>query len=233
MIVCPLTLDECNKVIVPSPRTAFIMAPSKQKTTPELRQVIDKVESVLSEHSFDHIEGAELVDYGDYLCSICKSILACPVGIAVSSVDIPADTLSNILWEMGLMQGFGKPVILLAHQRRGLPSDFARHFVIFFKHRGYVNKFGALLESLIAREGYYSDTLGDLAFEAGDYEKAGKYYQDAYLIGEDARTLDKIRRLGDNLREHDGIPAGYKKRLLDGLSTFQREVLRARAKQTA
>ncbi|MBI2933982.1 MAG: hypothetical protein HYY29_00265 [Chloroflexi bacterium] len=228
MVICPLTLDECNKAIPPLPRTAFIMAPSADKTPPVLEKVINSLISSLEQYSMSYIFGAELVDVGDFLCSICKHIQGTVLGVAVSSTDLPAGTAGNIFWEMGLMQGFGKPVILVTDDRRNLPSDFARSYSIFFNQPNYMRKFKSLLQAINGRERYYSETLADLALNSGDYEKAARYLREAYLIGKDELILGKIRVLGKSLRAERSIPDGYKKRLIDQLSVFTREVSRKR-----
>lgn len=226
MIICPLTSDECTKPIVPLPKTALIMAPSEEKTTRGLRQIIDNIISTLSNYPLKHIEGSKIVDYGDYVCSICTKIQGCPFGVAISSVDIPRDALSNIFWEMGLMQGFGKPVILFVDEKKHLPSDFVRHFTIFLDKPDHLSYFKKLIKALSDREEYYSDILGDTAYEAGDYEKAGRYYKEAYLIGNSNNILRKINKLIRTLKNATDIPAGFKKRLLEDLITFKTEASR-------
>lgn len=222
MIICPLTSDECNKLITPFPRTVFIMSPSKEKTTPESSRIIENIKSVLTKHSLKYIEGTMLVDYGDYLCSICRHILGCTFGIAIASIDIPRPTLCNIFWEMGLMEGFGKPVVLFLDKSINLPSDFTRTFAIFFDRRNYSRKFSSLLRKLKERRSYYSDVLGDVALRVGDYEKAGKYFQEAYLIGERSEDIRKIEQLIETLERDKKIHPGFKRRLHQNLLAFKK-----------
>jgi len=200
------------------------MSPSKEKTTPELQEVIENIKSILGKHSLKHIEGATLIDYGDYLCSICKHILGCTFGIAISSIDIPPPTLCNIFWEKGLMEGFGKPVVLFLDKSIDLPSDFTRTFAIFFDRRDYLEKFNNLLQKLKERREYYSDVLGDIAFRAGDYEKSAKYFQEAYLIGEKSEDMRKIEQLIEALEGDMSIPPGFKKRIHHSLLAFKKGI---------
>ncbi len=224
MIICPLTLDECSKLITPFPKTAFIMSPSRKKTTPELQEVIENIKSTLNKHSLKYIEGSTIIDYGDYLCSICKYILGCTFGVAVSSIDISKSTLCNIFWEKGLMEGFGKPVVLLLDKNRNLPSDFVRTFTIFFDRKDYLKKFSGLIQRLKERRKYYSDVLGDIAFQSGDYEKAGRYFQEAYLIEENPEDMKKIEQLVKTLEKTTNIPPGFKKRLHQNLLAFKKGI---------
>lgn len=226
MIICPLTSDECNKLITPFPKTAFIMSPSEKKTTSELQEVIKNIKFTLAKHSLKYIEGSKIVDYGDYLCSICKHILGCTFGIAISSIDISKPTLCNIFWEKGLMEGFGKPVILFLDENINLPSDFARTFTIFFDRKDYLKKFSDLLQKLKERRKYYSDILGDIALRAGDYEKAGRYFQEAYLIEEKPEDMKKIEQLIRALERAANIPPGFKERLHQSLLAFKKGIER-------
>lgn len=224
MIICPLTTDECSKVITPYPKTCFLMTPSKEKTTPELKKVIDSIKSTIKKYSLEYIEGAKIIDYGDYLCSICNHILGCSFGIAISSKDIRPPTLCNIFWETGLMQGFGKPVILFLDKRLNLPSDFTRTFTIFFDRDNYLEKFRKLLKKLMERRNYYSNVLGDIALKVGDYEKAGRYFQEAYLIEENKKDMKKIEQLIETLEKDTNIHSGFKERLHKNLLAFKKGV---------
>jgi len=224
MIICPLTSDECPKLIPPLPKTVFIMSPSKKKTTPELKEVIENIKSALEQHSLKYIEGSAIIDYGDYLCSICRRILGCTFGIAISSIDISKPTLCNIFWEKGLMEGFGKPVVLFLDKNINLPSDFTRTFTIFFDRKNYLRKFSDLLQTLKELRKHYSDVLGDIALRAGDYEKAGKYYQEAYLIEENPEDMKKIGQLIKTLGKAANIPSGFKERLHQSLLAFKKGI---------
>jgi len=224
MIICPLTSDECSKLITPLPKTVFIMSPSKKNTTPKLQGIIQHIKSALDQHSLKYIEGATIIDYGDYLCSICKHILGCTFGIAISSDDIPRPTLCNIFWEIGIMQGFGKPVVLFVDTSESLPSDFVRNYAVFFNRRDYVRKFHALLRKLGQLRDHYSNVLGDVALEAGDYEKAGRYFQEAYLIGEKLEDMKKIDQLIETLRTNTNTPLGFKQRLQQNLLAFKKGI---------
>jgi len=222
MRICPLTSDECTKLITPLPKTILLMTPSKEKTTPELKELVDNIKKIIEKHSFKYIEGAEIIKYGDFVCSICSHILGCCLGIAISKAGIPPSTLCNIFWEKGLMEGFGKPVILFVDDDKYLPSDFKRTFAVFTEKKDYVKRFDALVKDLtgIERRHYYSNVLGDIAFEAGDYEKAGVYYQEAYLIQEKQEDLKKIKNLINLLKELPEEYEGFKDRLQRNLLSF-------------
>lgn len=203
------------------------MCPSEEKRTLRCKQVLGSIFRVLSKLNYEVIDGSEIVAYGDYFCAICTALQACPLGVAVASGDMSMSTLANIFAEAGLMQGFGKPVIMFVDKKENLPSDFIRHFEVFYSSKGYSSKFKRLLKQIDNLEDYYSRLLADRAYEAGDYEKAAKYYQEAYLIGAKPKTLEKLETLVLTLRSSRRIPKGYKKRLLDGATLFHEEAKRS------
>jgi len=84
VIICPLNNSECPQKIVPLPKTVFIMSPSDEKMPPLLKPVLQEIIKVLTKHSFKYIEGAKIVEYGDFVCSICKKIQGTAFGIAIS-----------------------------------------------------------------------------------------------------------------------------------------------------
>jgi hypothetical protein len=224
MVICPLQLNECTTFISPKPKTVFIMAPSDSSKTTKCRQVLKEVNISLSKNGFVPLEGAKIVEYGDYFCSICRNLQSCAFGIALVNEDIPIRTVANIFVEAGLMQGFGKPVILLIDRKTNLPSDYIRTFVVYSNKKNYMSKFMELMKRIMDLEHYYSDQLGHFALRAGDYEKACKYYQEAFLIGANRSTLDKIREIISELKSQKDIPDSYKKRLVESAEHFCKAV---------
>lgn len=212
MVICPLTSDECSKKIIPSSKTAFIISPSTTNQPTKMPEVIMAIYRELKKAGFKPIEGASLVDYGDFVCSICKSILSCPFGIAFAGKGVPDKTLCNIFWEIGLMQGFGKVVLLVADEALNLPSDFNRTFIILYNQINYVEKFRKSIQKLKDLPRYYMKVLAPIALDALDYEKAQKYYQDAYLFSANRRCLSELEKIKKS------ISGGKKSKQLDGMS---------------
>jgi hypothetical protein len=230
MIICPLTLDECSKPIVLRPGTVFLMTPSKAKRSDELKKVISRISSELRRQGFMPLDGCSLVDLGDTTCKICSTMQGCAMGIGFFHPDIPADTLSNIFWEMGINQGWGRPVLLVANKKEDLPSDFARGFCIFFENNlRYVAKLKELITTFKQREQYYADKLAADAILRADYEKAFRYYQDAFLISGNRSIITKIRKLKDMI-DSKRIPPDLKTRLTSIISGYLTDAARCSRK---
>jgi hypothetical protein len=224
MIICPLSQDECSKRIILRPKTAFLMTPSKTKRNDALKRVISRISSELQRQGFDFLDGCSLVELGGTVCKICSTMQGCAIGIGFYHPDIQADAVSNIFWEMGMLQGWGRPALLVATKKEDLPSDFTGESCIFYEDNNrYISKFRDLLTGFKEREKYYVEILADEAIRTADYEKAIKYYQEAYLISGNRQILNKMRRLKKDL-EARRLPIKLRKRLINTIDTFQKDV---------
>jgi hypothetical protein len=222
MRICPLTLDECNKIIELHVETAFIMAPSKDNSNKELEKVLNQIKDILSGNNYNFIEGSEVIDYGDYLCSICKNILGSSFGIMLLDKDVINKTIGNIFWETGLMSGFGKPVIQILDNKSNLSSDFVRNFTIFYNDKNYLDKFIKLFERIINLREYYSNVIAKVSLEAEDYEKAIWYIKEAYLIGGQEEDLNILKTIKETIANKEDVAANFKKRIVEDISKFIR-----------
>jgi len=220
MIICPLNTGECNRLIQPKVKTAFIMAPSTKYQTEDHKIVLHNIIRTLSDINYEIIEGSKIIRHGDYFCSICQTTQGCALGIAMVYDGLPIGTISNIYLETGLMQGFGKPVILFADKKKNLPSDYIRHYAVFFNSRGYLSRYRSLLGDIDKLSEDVYEYVGRFALKARDYEKAAKYYQEAYLIHPKQKTLITLESIISTLEKAKGIPRAYKQRLLDNIQYF-------------
>lgn len=134
MIICPLSQDECSKGIILRPKTAFLMTPSKAKRNNELKRVILRISSELKRQGFDFVDGCSLAELGGAFCKICSTMQGCAIGIGFYHPDVVGDALSNIFREIGMLQGWGRPVLLVATKKEDLPSDFSGEFCIFYEN---------------------------------------------------------------------------------------------------
>lgn len=223
MIICPLSNDECNKKITSREKSVFIISRSIKDSDKDLVTVMKNVFGILKKHKFRYVVGAELRSVGDYFCSICSHILGFSFGIAFFSIKFPVPSLCNIFMEKGLMNGFGRPVILFIDELSNLPSDFKREYVIAYNEKNYLKNFEKLIVKLKNIYVYYRD-LGDIAFSAGDFEKAARYYKEAWLIGGKGVVCKKVKDLIKKLKNGNINIDMIKKRTLDDLIAFKKLV---------
>ena len=148
MIMCPLNTGECNHPILPKPKTAFIMAPSAQHRNTEHKTVIKNIIACLKLGKYEVIDGSTLTKHGDYFCSICQCAQGCAIGVALVYDGLNVGTIGNIYLETGIMQSFGKPVILYVDKKINLPSDYIRNYAIFYGLKNYITKTNNLLSDI-------------------------------------------------------------------------------------
>ena len=174
MVICPLNTGECNRLILPKPKTVFVMAPSVKYQTDTSKIVLRNIIGGLSDLGYQIIEGSKIARHGDYFCSICQDTQGCAFGVAIVHDGLPVSTIGNIYLETGIMQGFGKPVILFVEKRKNLPSDYARHYAVFYNSRDYLSRYRSLLKDIVKLPENVYELVGQFAFQARDYEKAAK-----------------------------------------------------------
>lgn len=220
MIVCPLNTGECNRLILPKPRTVFVIAPSIRYQTADSKIVLSNIIKGLAGLNYSIIEGSKIVRHGDYFCSICQDLQGCAFGVAIVYDGLPVSTISNIYLETGIMQGFGKPIILLVDRKKNLPSDYIRHYAVFYNSKEYLSRYRSVLEDISQLPENVYEYVGQFAFKAKDFEKSAKYYQEAYLINPKPKTLGKIKSIASELEKATGIPTAYKQRLLENIQYF-------------
>lgn len=220
MIICPLNTGECNRLILPRPRTAFVMALSTRYQTDATKIVLRNIIKGLSDLSYEIMEGSAIVRHGDYFCSICQATQGCGLGVAMVHDGLPVGTISNIYLETGIMQGFGKPVILFVDKKKNLPSDYIRHYAVFYNSRDHLSRYKSLLEDIAKLPENVYEHVGQFAFKVRDYEKAAKYYKEAYLINPKQETLANLESIASALEKARGIPRAYKQRLLENIQYF-------------
>lgn len=224
MVICPLTSDECPKRVIPRLKDVFLMMPSVKNQPAALKPVVDKVQQILQGYSFTYTEGPSIIGIGDYLCDICQYIQGSAFGVAFVGEKIPSLTLCNIFWEKGLMEGFGKYVMLVADHKGSLPTNFARESTIFYYDPGYEPRLHDLIKRIMRLPEYHTDMVGDSALEAGDIEKAAKYFMDAYMIAGEPKYEHKIDNLIQIIENEEFNIAAFAKRILENLKTFKKGI---------
>lgn len=207
------------------------MTPSKSKRNTALSTAISRVSSAVKRKGLLPLDGCTLIDLGDTLCNICSTMQGCAMGIGFFHPEVPSDALSNIFWEMGLLQGWGRPVFLVANRKEDLPSDFTRDFCIFYETNSrYIQDFSELVQLIKEREQYYIKILADEAIQTADYEKAIKYYQEAFLINGNRQIISKMRKLKENIRSRH-VSQDLKTRLIGVIDGFLTDASRTQKKR--
>jgi|ERR1043166_5011910 hypothetical protein len=174
----PINGDATTTGIVSRPRTCFLMTQLGRPIPAILGEIRDSIIQVLKNYKMELIDADSVITGRDFLIKIWDLILGVPLGIAIIHKEMRPQTLANIFYEIGLMQAYGKDLLVIKTQRTRMPSDFARTEYIEFS-TDFVNRLGRFVESHLSNANYYAhmaDQLERNPLLAIDYLKR------AYLI---------------------------------------------------
>lgn len=224
MIICPLHGDECSKAIVPLPQQCFLMTALPRTPSRNLSEIRTVINQICSKLSFQVITATDIAGSRDFLCKICETTRSVSFGISLYLKEFDTTAIANIFLETGLMLGFGKPVFLIMEQGQKIPSDFSRTDCILFDSMNNLKvELNKKIDSILKLPQYYVGTLGDMAYEAKDYEKAAKYYIEAILISKDTFAITKLKNILTVLNRKSDI-SGLEKRLMQDINVFLRNL---------
>lgn len=222
MIICPLTSDECSKKLEPLPQKCFLMTALPDDPSEKLLKIRSTINKTCSSLSFDVITAEDIAGGADFLCKICKTIRSVSFGLSLYLKEFDINAISNIFLETGLMLGFGKPVYLIMEKGQKIPSDFSRTDCILFNSMNDLSsKLRQKVEGLLGLPKKYFNTVGDIALEVKDYEKAARYYTEAILISKDKNAESKLKSILSILERKKG-KTGLEMRLKQDVDVFLR-----------
>lgn len=203
---------------------------------PREQQMVTIVREILAASRFAAVTAGEVRRTSDFLHKIIEIIRGCGFGVAIFSDRMPARTLANIFFEIGVAGVFGKPVQLVWCGRNprssAAPTDFIRTEWIRYEP-GAEDRFRADVRDAINQIGegatYYTK-IGNVALEAldPDLELAFERFKQAVLIADDPEARRGIIRIRDRLsqaaRARRGDPAddmaSHRARLLQTVREF-------------
>ncbi len=81
---------------------------------------------LLLRHDIAVIDADSVVTGRDFLLKIWNLILAVPLGVAILHEKMRHQTRSNIFYELGVLQAYGKEILVVKTKAAKIPSDFVR-----------------------------------------------------------------------------------------------------------
>ena len=160
------------------PRTCFVMTQLGQPLPPGINEIQRRLTKNLENHRVSVIDANSVVTGRDFLLKVWSLIIGVPLGVAIISKEMTSQTYSNVFYELGLMQAYGKETLVIKTEGTTIPSDFVRTEYLEFN-----NNFDDLLEkylhTLFQQAEYYAyvaDQLENNPLLAIDYLRR------AYLI---------------------------------------------------
>lgn len=154
IVYSPITSEVLTDAIKLYPRSAFIMTQLGGTLPQELILIRKALKNNLHQNSFNDIDASSLMTGKDFLDKIWKIILGAPLGIAIITKDIQPKTLSNIYYELGIMDALGKETLIIKSKDYDIPSDFKRTEYLNFD-KNFKNEFQKFIKNLAEREDNY------------------------------------------------------------------------------
>ena len=121
---------------------------------PIVGEIREQVSSILSARDIKTIDANSVTTGKDFLLKIWRLIVGVPVGIAIVYKSMPKTTMSNVFYEVGLMQALGKETLIVKEPKAEVPSDFVRTEYGSF-NRGFDRRLNAFRQP--SGKGHYFD----------------------------------------------------------------------------
>jgi hypothetical protein len=180
--------DPYTQSIEYRPKTCFLVtqlgAPGKEVIT-----IRHSLARILNQSGIEVIDAGSVVTGKDFLLKIWSLILAVPLGIAILSENMPTSTVSNIFYELGVLQAYGKETLVIKTEAATIPSDFVRTEYLKYG-RGFKKNMNKFLKNFARTAEYYEKAAGQLQ---NNPLLSIDYLRRAYLISgnEDLRAKAK------------------------------------------
>ncbi len=175
-----------------APNTCFVMTQLGDDLCPHIVRIRKVVSRILNKYGIKEIDADSTTTGGDYMTKIWKQTFASPIGIAIISEGLTAETIGNIFYELGLMDSYGKETLVIKTPNCEIPSDLKRTEYIDAKKQ-YSRKIESFLHNVKERAEYYELVAEQI--EPGDPVQAIDYMRRAYLISGDTRIKTRASDL--------------------------------------
>lgn len=145
----------------------------------------------LKKRDFSDLDANSSIKGKDFLSKIWRQVLGVPMGIAIVTEDMKISTISNIFYEVGVLNALGKETIVIKSKEFIIPSDFIRTEYIEYDENFIVkiNKFLDEIEELAEHYDLMADELEANPVLTIDYFKR------AFLLNGDPIYFKKVRNL--------------------------------------
>ena len=191
----PIQYDPIDKPVVYSPRTCFIMTRLGEPVPEVISEIRLQLSEKLKSLSIKEVDASSIVTGRDFLMKIWYQILSVPIGIGIVDESMSAQTMSNIFYEVGVLQAYGKETLIIKTSKAKIPSDFIRTEYISYD-ANFQSRLDKYFETIFALEEYFLTMANQL-------EKnpllSIDYLRRAYLISGDEAHKNRIQKFSDAL----------------------------------
>lgn len=188
----PFEGDISSAPVKYSPKSCFVMTQLGDNLCPHIVRIRKVVSRLLKKYNLTEIDADSTTTGGDYMTKIWKQSFSSPIGIAIISEGLPARTIGNIFYELGLMDSYGKETLVIKTPKCEIPSDLKRTEYINAENR-YSRKIESFLKNIKERANYYELVAEQMEF--GDPVQAIDYMRRAFLITGEKRIKSNADKL--------------------------------------
>ena len=175
----PISGDPLTTPVAWRPRTCFVITKLGRNVPSIVNEIRQRSALVLRQRKFAVIDAGAATTGQDFLRKIWQLILEVPIGIAIVYQSMPARTMGNVFYELGLAQALGKETLVIKAPKATIPSDFVRTEHIEYDD-GFEQKLTDFTKHLRKRAAYYQTVAQNL--EQNNPLVAIDYYRRAYLL---------------------------------------------------
>ncbi|MDY0198538.1 MAG: hypothetical protein RBR68_12060 [Tenuifilaceae bacterium] len=157
----------------------------------------------LKKRKISELDANSSIKGRDFLSKIWRQVLGVPMGIAIITEEMKVSTISNIFYEVGVLNAFGKETIVIKSKEFSIPSDFIRTEYIEYDEN-FKEKINKFLDEIDELADHY-DLMGE-ELEANPVLTID-YFKRAYLINGNPTYFKKVKDLSD--KENFDIQTRY------------------------
>jgi len=187
----PVDGDPHTKKIGYRPRTCFVMTQMGKAVPPEISEIRRSLSKLLKSRRIKEIDAGSKVTGKDFLLKIWGMIITVPLGIAIVTRKMPARTLANIFYEIGMLQSYGKETLVIKTEDAKIPSDFVRTEYVEY-NTSFQAEMKKFLDEFFELPEYYETMAEQLE---NNPLLAIDYFRRAYLISGKDKYKEKAKTI--------------------------------------
>lgn len=176
------------------PRACFLMTQLGQPIPDKVVEIRKALSIELKKRGIKEVDANSYIKGKDYLGKIWKQIMSVPMGMAIVSNEMKISTLSNVFYEIGVLNALGKDSIVIKTNDFKIPSDFIRTEYINFNEQfsENINKFFDQFFEMADHYDTMAESLENNPLLSIDY------YRRAFLITGEEDYFRKAEKIFQN-----------------------------------